>query len=110
MKILVEKHDLEELLVEITYNQSSGIQKTREGLEKILNKQNDEKPKWAVVSADIKVHPAKKSGPIYTLDDLYCTVDTKILGAFDTVHDASAFLEVESEGKRGVFMVIEVKE
>ena len=87
-----------------------GIQDAIRKVSVILDVENNEKPKWAVVSADIKVHPAKKLGPDYTLDDLYCTVDTKILGAFDTVLDASDFLEKRFEGKKGVFVIKEVKE
>jgi hypothetical protein len=118
MKKLIETESLESLLKALCRAENAmnypyaigGIQDAIQKVSTILDDKNKEYPRWAVVSADIKVHPAKKIGPDHVLDDLYCTVDTKILGSFDTVNEASNFLEKESAGKRGAFMVVEVKE
>lgn len=47
MKILVDKVELQKLLDEITFNQSDGIRKTREGLTRILDQSYIEE--WVVI-------------------------------------------------------------
>lgn len=83
MKILVDRIELERLLDEITYNQSNGITKTREGLQRIPDKNHREE--WVV----IEPRPVVNMDTTKTGFDKYSVTGTfNIINCFSCEEDA----------------------